>query len=62
MIEKYKPFESAQFKKGRKHAKKQGLDAVLSIQLINQQLKNREEGYKSRVIRKSGTAGRGGGT
>jgi len=29
MIEKYKPFESSQFKKGRKLAKKQGLDMSL---------------------------------
>jgi len=30
MIEKYKPFESMQFKKGRKLAAKQGLDMSLS--------------------------------
>jgi len=29
MIEKYKPIESKQFKKGRKLAKKQGLDMSL---------------------------------
>jgi len=29
MIEKYKPFESTKFKKGRKLAKKQGLDMSL---------------------------------
>ena len=29
MIEKYKPFESSRFKKGRKLAKKQGLDMSL---------------------------------
>jgi len=29
MIEKYRPFESKQFKKGRKLAKKQGLDMSL---------------------------------
>ena len=29
MIEKYRPFESTQFKKGRKLAKKQGLDMSL---------------------------------
>jgi len=29
MIEKYKPFESSQFKKGRKLAKKQGLNMSL---------------------------------
>ena len=29
MTEKYKPFESTQFKKGRKLAKKQGLDMSL---------------------------------
>ena len=29
MIEKYKPLESSQFKKGRKLAKKQGLDMSL---------------------------------
>jgi len=29
MIEKYRPFEGAQFKKGRKLAKKQGLDMSL---------------------------------
>jgi mRNA interferase YafQ len=29
MIEKYKPFESKQFKKGRRLAKKQGLDMSL---------------------------------
>ena len=29
MVEKYKPFESSQFKKGRKLAKKQGLDMLM---------------------------------
>jgi len=31
MIEKYKPFESSQFKKGRKLAKKQGLDMIFYL-------------------------------
>ena len=36
MIEQYRPVESAQFKKGRKLAKKQGLDMVLLRWAIEQ--------------------------
>ena len=37
MIEKYKPIESKQFKKGRKLAKKQGLDMSLLKWAVEQQ-------------------------